>query len=372
MSAVHQQLEKVVQDSQKDAGHHQHPNDPHTCNDHGSETSQSDMSLELLRIAAAAAEEAIEKVLGASSPSKVGRDIVDVDSDDGGSHLDLSAKCNHPMPSQTKPDAPAPAPARKVSECEPEDSVSEKFTSNSSSQETMSVSSSDNIVGDIENRALGNMTASVSRDMWLYKRIYHLMKENVEIWRVLSDGNASITDEEGSMMMFSQVYARVEVSSTSESSLVQIVPTPVHFRMYGLDRDVPERFRGFVFAQARTKEGYISRYGISASTYNTCNGVRASDNPSRPSLLHDFALHLTKINRCLVEARDHYVEATRWNDFAGNAVIKWAGKFPKSRMSSNFFIRRNIGVDDVIAFIQILTPRKPSVVEDALSYQKVA
>ena len=174
------------------------------------------------------------------------------------------------------------------------------------------------------------------------------------------------------MMMFSQVYARVEVSSTSESSLVQIVPTPVHFRMYGLDRDVPEQFRDFVFAQERTKEGYISRYGISASIYNACNGVRASDNPSRPSLLHDFALHLTKINRCLVKARDHYVEATRWNDFVGNAVIKWAGKFPKSRMSSNFFIRRNIGVDDVIAFIQILTPRKPSVVEDALSYQKVA
>ena len=172
MSAVHQQLGKVEQDSQKDAGHHQHPNDPHTCNDHGSETSQSDMSLELLRIAAAAAEEAIEKVLGASSPSspsspsKVGRDIVDVDVDsDGGSHPDLSAKCKRPMPSQTKPDAPVPAPARKVSECEPEDSVCAKFTANSSSQETMSVSSSDNVVGDTENHhALGVMTASFSRD----------------------------------------------------------------------------------------------------------------------------------------------------------------------------------------------------------------
>ena len=76
MSAVHQQLEKVEQDSsQKDAGHHHHhPNDPHTCNDRDYNTSQSDTSLELLRIAAAAAEEAIEKVLGTPSPSKVGRD----------------------------------------------------------------------------------------------------------------------------------------------------------------------------------------------------------------------------------------------------------------------------------------------------------
>ena len=230
--------------------------------------------------------------------------IDDVDSD-GGSHPDF-AKYKHPMPSQTKPDAPARTSARKVSECEPEDSVCAKLTANSSSQETMSASSSDNI-GDIENHcALGIIITSFSRDKWLCKQMYHLMTENAEIWRVLSCGNGSITGEEGNAelnnMMFRQAHARMEISSTSESSLVQIVPTPVHFRMCGLDRDVPEQFRDFAFAQERTKEGHISRYGISASVYNTFDAVRGSDDPSRPSLIHDFALHLTKINSCLVNS----------------------------------------------------------------------
>ena len=363
MSAINQ-LEKVDEMSQKDEPH---PNDSYI--DHRCNPRQPDMSIELLRIAAAAAEEAIEKVL-ASPPSKVhiGNDIYDVGSDEPS-----------PTTRSSESDMLDAAPARKVSECEPDDSDREESTENSNSQETIS-STSDNpyIIGDIENRALRIMTTSFSRDKWLYKQIYNLMTENAEVWRILSNENAfNLTDQKGNAeledtMMFSQAYARVEISSTSESSLVQIVPTPVQFRMYCLDRDVPEQFKGFVFSQERTKEGYICRYGICATALASIYNIAAHSPDDRPSLLHDFALHLTKMNKCLVRAQEYHVEATQWNDFVGNAVISWVAQFPKSRMSSNFFIRRNIGVDDVIAFLQILSPRIPAVVKDAVSYQRVA
>ena len=367
MSAINQ-LEKVERDSHNNE---HHPNDSHiddSCN-----PLQRTLSIDLIQIAAAAAEEAIKKVLAPPS-SKVANCVLDVDSSDS-SHTDNGlSDIQNPITQPSQSDIPAHRPTRKVSECEPDDSACVNYTAIPNSKETISTSS-DNNIGDIENHALMNMTNSFSRDKWLYKQIYNLMTENAEIWRVLSHGNVNMTGEEGNTerknsVMFSQAYARVEISSTSESSLVQIVPTPVHFRMCCLDRDVPEQFRGLVFAQERTEEEFISRYGISASIYN--NAVRGSDNSSRPSLIHDFALHLTKINDSLVKARDHYVEAEQWNEFVGKAVIKWVRKFPKPSMSSNFFIRRNIGVDDVIALLQILSPRKPAVVEDAVSYQRVA
>ena len=138
--------------------------------------------------------------------------------------------------------------------------------------------------------------------------------------------------------MFRQPYARVNITSTSESTLIQIVPTTVSFRMYCLDRVVPEEFRGFIFAQERSEDGYISMYGMSASIYERT----VSTNRPRIFLLHDFQLHLEKINSSLVKARSRYVEATQWNDFVGSSVIKWVEKFPQSVSTDNIFIRRNI------------------------------
>ena len=333
--------------------------------------SERDMSSELLRIAAAAAEEAIQNVLASSKPSKlnVGDDILRVDS--SGSHQEPDETIASPPASQSDTESISPPPLRKVSECgHDESSVGADDTRSSKYQEFSSV---EDDASNIHATATATvMAASFSRDKWLFKRIYDLMTENAAIWQVLSSGNVNITRDQGnekseSMVMFRQPYARVEITSTSESALIQISPTTVSFRMYCLDRVVPEEFRGFIFAQERSEDGYISMYGMSASIYERT----ASTNRPRLFLLHDFQLHLEKINSSLVKARSRYIEATQWNDFVGSSVIKWVEKFPQSRTTNNFFIRRNIRANDVIALLQSLSPRKPNVVNDVVLYQKV-
>jgi len=303
----------------------------------------------MLQIATAAAEEAIEQVLGSPQPKTAG----DTDDSDG-EHQALSEKQSSP-PQSSPSDAAAAKWARKVSVCEHEVSlVTDLSTLSKSATET----------NDNPNHALGAMATSILNDKGIYSDIYDLMGENVALWERISDG----IKERGSMdglAMYSQAYACVEISNARESTLIRVVPRTINFRIVSLDRRIPKKFIGFVFAQETTVDGYILKYGISASIY-------ADLTPSnRHQLLEDFRSHLQRMNKCIAKACRHHKEADEWNEYVSGVVLEWMGRFPKSEKSSNCFIRKNIEVEDVFDLQRLLDTRKPAVVQNVVSYEKI-
>jgi len=312
-------------------------------------------------IAVAAAEEAIQRVL--TSAQKVDVDAICEDID--GSHCSHQDVSNQGYAVENSSQTPInnPSKARKVSESEPDAIANDHFPTLVSQVRT----SKQFDVSD--DHASATMAASILGDKAIYNDMYGLMASNVVLWDIVFPELAEVRpceQNDETLAMISKAYAHVEITFSKESSLVQLVPTPLQFRITSLDRCIPKKFEDFVFMQEMSDDGYIRKYGISASLYSADTSSRV-----RAELLHEFRSHLQRIQRCLVKAQHHLEEANKWNEYVGAIILEWVRQFPKSSTSSNFFIRQNIKQGDVHVLERILDDKKPDVVNRAVILNKL-
>lgn len=313
----------------------------------------------LQEIAAAAAEEAIQRVL---APSQ---------------EVDANATCEtdqdvsnqrHSVEHSGQSIINTSSQARKSCKIEP-DSIDNDHVSTLTSQ--VPASKQSDISSDDHASATCTMASSILSDKAIYNDIYDLMTNNLVLWDALSglaEVRATCSEQnDETLAMFSKAYAHVEITFSSDAlSLVQIVPEPIQFRITSLDRSVPRKFEDFIFAQEMSDDGYVRKYGISASIYSA--HISSGDRTDR---LHQFKSRLQRIHRCLVKAQKHIEDANKWNDFVGATILEWVSQFSMSSTSSNCFIRQNIKQGDVRALERILDDKKPAVVDRAVMLNKL-
>ena len=315
----------------------------------------------LQEIAAAAAEEAIQRVLAPSQEVDANAATCETDQDvpnrrhsaehSGQSVINKSSKAREKNESKSDPIDNDYIPT---------------LTSQVPTSKQIDISSDDHA------SATCTMSSSILSDKAIYNDIYELMANNLVLWDALcpelADVRATCSDQnDETLVMFSKAHAHVEITFSSEtSSLVQIVPEPIQFRITSLDRSVPRKFEEFVFAQEMSDDGYVRKYGISASIYAA--DISPKDRTDR---LYQFKSHLQRIHRCLVKAQRHTEDANKWNDFVGVTILEWVRQFSMSSTSSNFFIRQNIRHGHVRALERMLEDTKPAVVERAVIVNKL-
>ena len=317
----------------------------------------------LQEIAACAAEEAIQRVL---APSQEVDANATCETDQDVSNQRHSVEHSGQSFINTSPQA------RKSCKSEP-GSIDNDHVSTLTSRVPTSKQSV--ISSDDHASATCTMASSILSDKAIYNDIYDLMANNLVLWDAvvrpeldLAEVRATCSEQnDETLAMFSKAYAHVEITFSSDAlSLVQIVPEPIQFRITSLDRSVPRKFEDFIFAQEMSDDGFVRKYGISASIYSA--DISSGDRTGR---LYEFKSHLQRIHRCLVKAQKHIEDANKWNDFVGATILEWVNHFSMSSTSSNFFIRQNIKQDDVRALERILDDRKPAVVDRAVMLNKL-
>ena len=326
-----------------------------------SESSNYNALQSLQEIAAAAAEEAIQRVLAPSQ--EVDANAATCDTDQDVPNQRHSAK--HSGQSVIN---------KSLQAREKNESVPDSIDNNHVSTLTCQVPTSKqvDISSDDHASASCTMASSMLNDKAIYNDIYELMANNLVLWDAvcpeLAEVRATCREQnDETLVMFSKAHAHVEITFSSETlSLVQIVPEPIQFRITSLDRSVPRKFEDFIFAQEMSDDGYVRKYGISASIYSA--DISPKDRTDR---LYQFKSHLQRIHRCLVKAQKHIEDANKWNDFVGVTILEWVRKFSMSSTSSNFFIRQNIRHGHVCALERMLDDTKPAVVERAVIVNKL-
>jgi hypothetical protein len=312
----------------------------------------------LQEIAAAAAEEAIQRVLAPSQE-------VDANAATCETGQDVPNQ-RHSAEHSGQSFINTPSQARKKEESH----VPTFHVSTLMSQ--VPTSKQSDVSSDDHASATCTMASSILSDKAIYNDIYDLATNNLVLWDAvcpeLAELRAACSEQNGeTLAMFSKAYAHVEITFSSEtSSLVQIVPTPIQFRITSLDRSVPRKFEDFIFAQEMSDDGYVRKYGISASIYSA--DISSGDRTGR---LYEFKSHLQRIHRCLVKVQTHIEDANKWNDYVGATILEWVSQFSMSSTSLNFFIRQNIKQGDIRALERILDDKKPAVVDRAVMLKKL-